>query len=81
MITKNNKQIKKEELKVGDEIKVGTLFGVYTMIVERRELYPDELIAFTKSKKTGAFLKINDEGYWDSDVCFDNTVVCKGLVV
>jgi formylmethanofuran dehydrogenase subunit D len=85
MILINNEQVKAQDLKVGSEIKVQTLFGWADMVVRSFEPdidinKPKTATAYTPNGKFGAWLKIED-GYWISEMCFDPEAICRVQIV
>jgi hypothetical protein len=66
------------KLNVGDEIKVPTLFGIFTMIVSKvEEGYAQ---AMTKSGGLAAELKLEKSG-WNSTYCFNPKAICKVQII
>ena len=67
------------EIKVGEEVKVLTLFGIVAMTITKVESKSAQ--AQTKSGGLAAGLMLNTENLWDSTYCFNPKAVCRVEIV
>lgn len=71
-VLKNNKPIKKSELKIGDLVSVISFFGMVTLTVD--SIKDDNATLYNKK---GTWIKLGDDGYYEVTAAFDPRAICR----